>query len=115
MTTSTARNRKKPGKGTARRLRIETDLTIYTALRTKDLLLAELAAGPELAIDLSAVSEIDTAGLQLLLLAGREAAKAGKKLELVSPSTAVTSVLELCNMGSLLDTTVQSTTTRTSE
>lgn len=103
MTTSSTRSRKKHGKDAGRRLRIETDLTIYTALATKDLLLTELAAGPALSVDLSCVSEIDTAGLQLLVLASREASKAGKTLKLTSPSTAVAGVLELCNLSSLLD------------
>jgi anti-anti-sigma factor len=104
MTTTTPSSRKKRGKDAGRRLRIETDLTIYTALATKDLLLAELAAGEALSIDLSAVSEIDTAGLQLLVLASREAAKAGKTLKVISASNAVSSVLALCSMSSLLET-----------
>ena len=84
MTTTSTRSRKKHGKDAGRRLRIETDLTIYTALATKDLLLAELAAGAGALVDLSAVSEIDTAGLQLLMLASREASKAGKTLKVTS-------------------------------
>jgi anti-sigma B factor antagonist len=103
MTTTSTSSKKKRGKAAGRTLRIETDLTIYTALATRDLLLAELAAGDALSIDLSAVGEIDTAGLQLLVLASREAAKAGKNLTFASPSPAVSSVFELCSISALLD------------
>ncbi len=104
MTTASKRTRKNKGQHAGRLLRIDTELTIYTALASKDLLLTELAAGSGITIDLSAVSEIDTAGLQLLLLTHREASKAGKTLRIAAPSPAVASVLELCCLSWLLET-----------
>lgn len=78
----------------------EGELTIYTVASWKETLLAELERGPALCIDLRAVAELDTAGMQLLLLANREAQRTGKALALVAPSEAVTQVLELCNVSS---------------
>jgi anti-anti-sigma regulatory factor len=47
-------------------------MTIYQAQAQKEQLLAALAATEHLELDLSAVTEMDTAGLQLLLLLKRE-------------------------------------------
>jgi len=60
-----------------REVRIGSDLTIYTVAEWKETLLSELEGSPALAIDLSDVSELDTAGLQLLLFTGREAQRTG--------------------------------------
>ena len=51
------------------RLTILEDLTIYNALEQKQQLLDALSATSRLELDLSQVAEIDTAGLQLLILA----------------------------------------------
>lgn len=61
-------------------LTIEGELTVFTAAYQKTLLLAFLNTGDELEINLSKVSEIDTAGLQLLISIRREAAQSGKAL-----------------------------------
>ena len=53
-------------------LRIEGELTIYTAAAIKQQLDQLLGRSAELEIELSQVSEMDTAGLQLLILAKRE-------------------------------------------
>jgi len=63
-------------------LDIKGEMTIYTAAEQKDHLLAYLNSGPELEINLSQVSELDTAGTQLLILAKQEAARKQKKLRL---------------------------------
>ena len=86
----------------SREVRIGSDLTIYTVAEWKETLLSELEGSPALAIDLSDVSELDTAGLQLLLFTGREAQRAGKTLTLLYPSNAVMQLLQLCNVGSQL-------------
>jgi len=80
-------------------LRIEGELTIYTAADTKTRLVEALAAADRgLDIDLAEVSEIDSAGLQLLLLAKREAAARGGEVALVNHSAAVLECFDLCNM-----------------
>lgn len=79
-------------------LRIEGELTIYRAAELKQTLLAAVAEHAELEVDLSQVSEFDSAGLQLLLLAKREAGAAGRTLRLVDHSPAVVEVLDLFDL-----------------
>ncbi|WP_422010582.1 STAS domain-containing protein [Roseateles sp.] len=76
-------------------LSIVGELTIYRALELKPLIVDEVRQRAAPCIDLSAVEEIDTAGLQLLLLAQREAQARGVALRLLSPSAAVRDALEL--------------------
>jgi anti-anti-sigma factor len=83
---------------TSQPLAITEDLTIYHALEQKQLLLDALAATSELELDLAQVSEIDTAGLQLLVLLKKEAQRAGKQVRIVAHSQAVSSVIDFCNM-----------------
>ena len=49
-------------------------------------------------IDLSDVSEMDSAGLQLLILAKREAVRHNTPLRLTGHSPAVLEVMNICNM-----------------
>ena len=79
-------------------LAIEGELTIYRALQLKAELLAALAGGSELELDLSQVTEMDSAGVQLLLVALREASSAGKPLRVTGRSQAVAEVLHLCGL-----------------
>ncbi|TMH60351.1 MAG: STAS domain-containing protein [Betaproteobacteria bacterium] len=74
-------------------------MTIYEAAADKPLLLSALATAKETEIDLSSVDEMDTAGLQLLLLVKRESLKAGKVLRLTGHSPASLDVLERYNLG----------------
>ncbi|MDP3540300.1 MAG: STAS domain-containing protein [Azonexus sp.] len=79
-------------------LAITEDLTIYHALEQKQVLLDALATTSELELNLSQVSEMDTAGLQLLILLKKEALRAGKQVRIVAHSQAVSSVIDFCNM-----------------
>ena len=79
-------------------LAITDDLTIYHALDQKQMLLDALATSNELELNLSQVSEMDTAGLQLLILLKKEAQRAGKQVRIVAHSQAVSSVIDFCNM-----------------
>lgn len=74
---------------------IEGDLTIRRVQELKDVILARLAQSQALEVDLAGVTEIDTAGVQLLLLARRAAQSAQKDLRLVAHSPAVASLFEL--------------------
>ena len=76
----------------------EGALTIYRAQELKAQLLAALREDPELRLDLSQVTELDSSGLQLLYLAKREAARANRALRIVAHSDAVREVLDLCNL-----------------
>lgn len=80
-------------------LRIDGPFTIYEAGDAKHRLLNELNLAPELDVDLSGVAEIDTAGIQLLLLLKREAGAQGKPLRFHGHSRSVLGVIDLYNMG----------------
>lgn len=81
------------GEGADTRITIEGPMTVYEAIEHKRELLEALAAGAGLEIDLANVDEMDTAGLQLLVLAQREGRNAGKPVRLVRASEAVAEVL----------------------
>lgn len=75
------------------------EMTIYDAAELKPALLATLGQSDEIEIDLSGISELDTSGVQLLMLMKREAVAAGKKLTLSGHSPAVLDVFELLGLG----------------
>lgn len=79
-------------------LHIEGDMTIYTAAELKNELAKQLAAPGDMEMDLSEVGEMDTAGLQLLVLAKREAQRIGSLLSFHRHSRAVLDAINLCNM-----------------
>jgi anti-anti-sigma factor len=80
------------------RLKLSGELCIYGAAELKDQLLGQLDQCRQLEINLSEIEEIDSAGLQLLVLLKREAKASGKILTLVSHSAATLEVLELLRM-----------------
>ncbi len=69
------------------------DLTISTAADTRSTVLAALEQGGDLELDLASTEELDTAGLQVLLLAHREATARGTRLSLVDVPAGIRSVL----------------------
>jgi anti-anti-sigma factor len=79
-------------------LQIEGELSIYRAEELKRALIEPLQPGVRLVVDLTDVTEMDTCGLQLLMLAKRSATKLGSELQLVAHSPAVLEVFELLNV-----------------
>lgn len=77
---------------------LEGDLTIYNAMEVKASLLDYLRVADEVELDLSQVCEIDSAGVQLLMLAKHESVRRDKTLRLVSHSRAVLDIFELYNL-----------------
>lgn len=77
---------------------LEGDMSIYSAAALKDRLLDAVKTTADLELDLSQVSEFDSAGLQVLYLAKREAAQAGHNLRIVAHSTSVRELLDLYNL-----------------
>ena len=75
-------------------LRIEGELTIFRAMELKP---AVLATPPVTKIDLSGVTDLDSAGLQLLMLAKKTARAQKRDVTLVGHSPAVLEVFELLN------------------
>lgn len=86
------------GKGAVSRLRIEGEMTIYRANELKLSVLDSLSKAQALEIDLGAVSELDSAGIQVLMLAKKQALEKKQELRLVSHSPAVLEVFELLNL-----------------
>jgi len=84
--------------GTLRRLAINEEMTIYQAAPQKQLFVEALASAGQIELDLSRVPEIDTAGLQLLILLKREAAARDASVRIVAHSEAVRDAIEFCNM-----------------
>lgn len=77
---------------------IEGELTVFTVHSLKERLLAALGQGEALRIDLSGVSEVDGAGVQLLLATRREAQQRGVALALLAPAPALMAALELTDL-----------------
>lgn len=76
------------------RLACAGPLTIYEAPARKREFLAALDTADILELDLSGVEEMDSAGLQLLLLLAREANRSRRTLTLADASPAATEVLD---------------------
>lgn len=80
------------------RLSIAEEMTIYSAAAMKDELLGHLSKNQSLEISLNAVSELDSAGLQIMMMLRQEAQHAGKQLAFIEHSQAVIDVVELLNL-----------------
>ena len=93
MSASISSIKKEPGK-----FAIEGELTIYEAAEFKEPMLATLVEHQEVDFDLAGVQEIDSAGLQLLILAKREAKGSGKSLKLSNHSQPVLDIFDLCDL-----------------
>lgn len=77
---------------------LPAELTIYQAADFKGRLLASEPVTRDRVFDASAVERTDLAGLQLLLLAQRECAAAGRALVLKQPSEALSEQLALLGL-----------------
>ncbi len=86
--------------GTAKALQstVDGELTIMTIAEQNQRLQALLTGDTAVTVDLSGVTEVDTAGLQVLLLARREAERVGVTLRFHSPSEPVRVVLHLTGL-----------------
>lgn len=83
------------------RLLIQGPMTFVRALELRDAVQGALEQqGSPVQLDLSDVTELDSAGVQLLLSAKSTAAARGKELQLVGQSAAVLQVLELLRLDS---------------
>jgi anti-anti-sigma factor len=85
-------------KGGVCRLQMEGELTIYHAQAIRHELIEQLATCKEIELNLSGVSEMDSAGFQLLLATKREGSRLGKLVSFVSHSQAALELIDLYNM-----------------
>ena len=85
-------------------LAITGAMNMYCACALKDALLSAVRdRRGEALIDLSGGSEIDTAGIQVLLMLRRLAAASGSRFAIIDPSAAVTEVLELYGLAGVIE------------
>lgn len=80
---------------------VEDNMTIYEAVEQKTVLLNalnELGEDEQMEIDLSNVNEMDTSGVQILLLVKQEAEKSRKVVLLVAHSPASLDVIDRYNL-----------------
>lgn len=98
-----------PGMGTTKaftaprdeRLQIAGPMTFARAVELRDAMSDAVQQQPSpVQLDLSEVTELDSAGIQLLLSAKSTAAERDKELKLVGQSPAVVQVLELLGLDS---------------
>lgn len=82
-----------------RTVSLHGELTIFSVQDIRNRLLEVLATLDEIQVDLGEVTEVDTAGLQLMLLAKR---KPGKTVRFSNHSDAVLRLLDLANLGQTL-------------
>jgi anti-sigma B factor antagonist len=87
----------------AGRLHISGELTIYTCEAVAEQVLCAITPGSApLCVELDQVTEMDTAGLQVLLVARRHAHNLARGLIIASASPAVADVLSLCGLADLM-------------
>lgn len=80
-------------------MKFDGELTIYSAMQSRDLIFQDQEAWPELiALDLHAVEELDTAGVQLLLLMDKLQRARGGRVVIDSSNEQVDRVLELLDI-----------------
>lgn len=83
-------------------LAISGELTIYDAAEFKAALLGRINSKQSVKVDLSGVSELDCSGVQVMLLAQREAEASGRTLQWDKHSQAVSQVLAILNLEGML-------------
>lgn len=93
-------------------IRVSGEMTIYNAFEFKKGLAAHLFTAKEIDMDLTDVSEIDTAGLQLIVLIRKESMNADKRLRITSLSAPAEGIVRLYNMKEFLGLSPDSTRER---
>lgn len=89
-------------KHAASNLKLDGDLTIYTAANVQQQLLAALNTGRPLDLDLGGVAELDSAGIQQLLALVRECEALARPLRVVGASDCVREVVGLMGVDARL-------------
>lgn len=77
---------------------LDSDLTVFAAAEVKERLLNALELTPSLILDASEVSEVDGAGIQLLMAARLEAQQRGGSLTLQNTSAQLQEAIDLIDM-----------------
>jgi ABC-type transporter Mla MlaB component len=85
------------------KLTIDDDMTIYSINEIKNGLNQEIDLYQQFDLDLSAVEEIDTAGIQLLLALRLELISKNKELKITSVSAVVAELMASYSLNSLFN------------
>ncbi|MBY0453298.1 MAG: STAS domain-containing protein [Burkholderiaceae bacterium] len=95
-------------------LRISGEFSILTAQELKQYLLDAVIRSetPEIKIDLSEVTEFDSAGLQLMVMTKREAERRGKYIRFEPCSATVLDLLALCDLVDYFSKPIMNSTQR---
>lgn len=81
---------------------IEGEMTIFRSEAIKEAVVSAISDNEEIEIDLSQVSEIDGAGVMLMISIKLEAWQKKKQLRFVGHSAAVTEAVDMCDLSSFL-------------
>lgn len=79
-------------------LSIEGELNIYRAAELRDVLVDALKTESDLEINLAGVTEMDSAGVQVLMAAKKTAQASGHNVSLVGHSPIVLEIFELLDL-----------------
>jgi len=82
-------------------LELQGEFNIYAVAQARDRLSDALDEGPVLQLSLASLTELDTAGVQLLVWLKQEARRRGKQLALYAHSPAVVEVFDLLQVAGL--------------
>ena len=85
-------------KQSAERVVLAGEFTIFSAAAICSQLLTALDAAKEIEVDLAQVTEIDSAGIQIMVAAKREAVARNKNLHFSGHSPAVLDTLDLTDL-----------------
>lgn len=88
----------KCAEGGVNRLSLQGEMTIYHAQEMKTHFLGALEEAESMQLDLAKVIEIDSAGIQQLILLKREAVRMGKTLTVSMHSGATMELIDLFNL-----------------
>lgn len=76
-------------------LALAGEMTVYSAVKLKSILLKELISFPGITLNLSGVHDADTSGFQLLVFLRNEARRLGKKFKITEPGDRLESIFNL--------------------
>jgi len=85
--------------GQGARVTLSGELTIYSVAEIKSALAEAMGKASEIEVDLAGVTEVDTAGLQLMLIAKRHP---DCQVRFVNHSPEVLRLIDLANLGGAL-------------
>lgn len=84
------------------RIAVAGDFTIGNAEAIRGQFLDAIESAADIEVDLGQVAEIDSAGVQIMIAAKREAAKRGRSLRFAGHSAAVLDTLDLLDLSARL-------------